>query len=687
MKKSWATDDRATLLDLIGQHYRADQECKRELAKIWEENIRFIEGDQYIRYNARVQSYEPIPDRIDREYVPRANDNQLFLRADIARSNLTRQNPIFNVTANSSDPKSEKLAKVSLAVHDARSEIDEDSEKAGDAADWAVATGNAFWKVAWVPTSKIPQIDENGKPVVDVLGNPVMIPLGDVEERVISPFRIAPDKYATSLRECEVIMEYSIQRLSDVRDWYNVQGEGYTGEAATLGEEEVDASDILKIDEALKDYRDENKKGLTEVVILKEVYVRPSEELPCGRMIVSANDKLLYIADSPYAKCDKKYWHPYSHFRYKTQPGKFWGITPTTQGVRLQRRLNAIDTMMILHRQTMALGQWLIPKGSVADGAISGRVGLKIHYKPGLGGTKPEKVTGTSLGQDFFLEREKTISGMDTLFGTADIMQGKAPGEVTSGVSLEMLREMQFSRFNPMYQRWEKALERNSQLRLTLIARKQSVNNEAFTTILRRKLRQLTGLDIQQFVGADLQDNTNIRIQAGSTIPKSSAAKQANLLKFGEAGLLGDLVQDPLRNQLFLGEFSIDNFKTTTNVDFEKTKYELSQIEIGQMPQVHPMDNHPLHIEYFRSKLMDPEWYSSRPREVIDAAWAHLQMHEQAMQQAQGQQMKMQRMARDEEAYVQSLVNSGGPDGEPPSLKLFPTVIESEMEKMQQPMQ
>jgi len=678
MTKKWSSDLPADLLSLIDDHYTADQACKREFAKMAEENIRFIDGDQYITYHSKSNEYQPIPNRVDREYVPRATDNQLYLRADIIRANLTRQQPIFNITANTQDPKDEKLSKVALAVHDSRVEYDDDSEKIGEASDWAITTGNCFLKTAWVPTQKIPSIDSNGEVLKDAQGNDLLISLGDVETSVPSPFRIAPDKNATNLRGCDVIMEYSLQRTSDVTEWYDVVGVGYTGEAKNLADESVDESSILRIEERLKDYQEKGRAALKEFVVLKEVYIRPSEELPQGRMIVAASGKILYVGVSPYAVCDIKKWHPYSHFAYKTQPGRFWGLTPVTQGVRLQRRLNAIDTMMILHRQTMSLGQWLIPVGSVKDGAISGRLGLKIQYKLGARGEKPEKINGTELGQDMFLERTNVIQSMDSIFGTADVMQAKSLGD--SGVALEVQREMAFSRFNPVYQRWEKFIERSAQLRLSLIARKQSSNNPEFTKLLRNKLRGLTGLDVQQFIGSDIQKNTNLRITAGSTIPKSHASKLSFLQKFGEAGILGDLVQDPMKNQLFLSAFGIDNFKTSTNVDWEKAKYELSQIEVGEMPVVDVHDNHQLHNEYFKTKLMDPEWYSSRDPRVAKAAWAHYEAHQAQLDQAQEEGVNSQRMQQDEGAYRQSLVNSGGPNGDPPSLSLFPSVLKQQVE-------
>ena len=680
-KRDWSTKDNQELLRLIDEHYRQDQKNKLALSRIWEENLRFIRGDQYIRYNKSTHNYEPIPDRIDREYIPRANDNQIYPRCDIVRSDLTRQPATFDLPSNSKDPKDERLSKTAIAVNDCRVEYDNDWLANGESGEWAIATGNAFLKTSWCPTKSIPVLNENGEQETDKDGQPLMAQIGDVSRVAVSPFKIAPDASATSIYNAEVLMEYSLELTNDVKEWYSVSGKGYTGEAKTLGDESFDDNAILRIVEGLKDYHD--RIAPENNVILKTVYVKPSDKLKFGRMVVCANNKILFDSDSLYAKLNPKVWHPYSHFRYREEAGCFWGSTPTTQAVKIQRRINAIDTMLILHRQTMALGQWLIPYNSIKEGGLSGRVGLKIFYKPGVGGTKPEKIPGTSIGQDVLLERADCMTSLDALYGTSDVMQAKQPGTIESGVSLEFMREMSFSRFNPMYERWEKFNEASCQLRLNLIANKQSYDIPFFTKMIRSRLRELTGLDINQFIGSIISDNTNIRVQAGSTIPKSRASRMASLQKFAEAGLLGNVVEDPVKNQMFLSEFGITNFKTESNIDYEKSKYELAMIEEGKMPDVHPEDNHEIHLIHFKSKLFDPEYYTSRHPQIIQMAWQHYGMHKHAVEQAKQQQQNSQRQERDETAYVQSIVNSGGPNGDPPTMDMFPTVIEDKMRNME----
>lgn len=681
--KRWSSDNHDDLLFLIEDHYKEDQRNKLALIKLWEEGIRFIEGDQYIKYNKTLHAYEPIPDRIDREYIPRANDNQLYIRADIMRSNLTRQGPIFDITPNSNDPKDERESKVALAVHDARVELDGDREVQGEMADWLVATGNAFIKTAWCPTYKIPVINEDGTPMLDENGDPVLAAMGDAEVSSRSPLCMAPDREATSDKDLRVIMEYSYQDLDDVKNWYDQKGEGYTGLASELVEGDVtDDSGSLKTNENLKDMRGQEKKDIKHRVVLKETYVAPDEEeLPFGRMIISCQDKILYVNDSPYAKVDLKFWHPYKHPTYKTQPGRYWGITPITQCVKLQRRLNAIDTMIILNRQTMAMGQWLVPKNTVKNGAFSGRVGLRIEYKTGPKGEKPEKINGTSVGVDIFEERKSVIEAMDSLCGTTDILKANPPTDMTSGVSMEMIREMSFNRFNPLYERWEKTLEGAAQLRLMLISKHQIENRPEFTAIIRRKLRSLTSLDIDSFLGASLGNNTNIRIEAGSTVPKSNATTLAFMEKFGEAGLLGDVIKDPFKNQMFLSKFGIDKFKTKDNVDYENAKYQLGLIETGQGAKVMmtQFDNQDIHIAYLTSKLLDPTWYTSRPPQVVQSITQLIIKRKQAADNARAQAKVQSDQQRDESAYVQSIIDRGGPDGEVPTLSLFPSAIKAKL--------
>ena len=84
-----------------------------------------------------------------------------------------------------------------------------------------------------------------------------------------------------------------------------------------------------------------------------------------------------------------------------------------------------------------------------------------------------------------------------------------------------------------------------------------------------------TDIEIQDFLEMNLQDNLGVRIEAGSSLPKSNALYQNNLMQLYQNGLLGDVSPEgnPIANQQFLSEFGVNEFDSNTNADVRRAKY------------------------------------------------------------------------------------------------------------------
>src|SRR5439155_248203 len=82
--------------------------------------------------------------------------------------------------------------------------------------------------------------------------------------------------------------------------------------------------------------------------VVKEYYERPTAKYPKGRLIVVANNVMLYIGDSPYEGNEQGDWHPYSECRWEIVPGRFWGKGPLDNAVEIQKQINSIDSIIVL---------------------------------------------------------------------------------------------------------------------------------------------------------------------------------------------------------------------------------------------------------------------------------------------------------------------------------------------------
>lgn len=634
----------------IETYYKQDHADKLLRAYTWDEAIRFYDGDQHIEYNVSTNSFQQVTITRNNDFIPRPITNYILPTVKTVVSQLTKQKPEASVRPNSQDPKDIAAAKVSDLILDVKYEELREEEKQQEKAYWGVITGTVFKKIFWNETTnkilKLPKYETVQEPAIDELGQPIVDPLtgqaklepktrqaldpktqeplfdefpvGDVDTCLLPPFNIAMPLNTRSPQEMDWIMEYSVQKIDWIKEQYDKTGDGYTGLAKDVTEEK-DLSVILQLEYRLRTLTGRRSGGhyatgsagyidIKNAAVLKEVYCKPTKKYPKGRMIIVANGKTLFAGDSPYyVEGFEDSWHPYVEWRFEIVPGRAWGKGLVDELVPIQRRINAIDAMLILNRKTMAIPQWLIPDGSgVPNGYINGRSGLLITYRPvGANGAKPEKVQATPLPQQVIQEREQCVEEIKKLGMTFDVLEGQNPQGVKTAYQLEQLQENALATFGATFQRWEKSFEREQIKILLLIAKKYKEPREEFNRKLKSLNKDITDIDLEMFIGEDLQDNVDVRVETGSSIPRSKAGENALLREMIQNGLVN--VQSPVDRKELMDKLGVKGLDSQTSPDIKRAQWENAIIENGnyedlivlpsqpipQQPQIDPMTGQP----------------------------------------------------------------------------------------------
>ena len=645
-------DDQASKIET---YYKQDMADKLLRAYVWDESIRFFYGDQHIEYNVATSRFQSVTVTRNNDFIPRSITNFIFPVVRTVVSQLTKNRPQANVRPNSSDPRDVAAAKVADLSLDAKWEELREEEKQQEKAYWGVITGTSFKKIYWdetagkvmrIPkykdtpsidqTTNQPVIDEttnkpviNKEPELDATGQQVVddIPVGDVNTSIIPPFNIALPLNCRSPLDMDWIMEYSIQKLEWIKEQYSKNGDGYTGKAEEV-QEEKDLSTILQLEYRLRTLVGRKTGGhystgssgyidIKNAAVLKEFYGKPNRKFPKGRMIIVANGKTLYSGDSPYyIEGFEDSWNPYVEWRFELVPGRAWGKGLVDELVPIQRRINAIDSLIILNRKTMAVPQWLLPDGcGVPNGYINGRPGLNIPYRPvGANGAKPEKVEPSQLPQSVFQEKNDGVEALKRLGMTNEVLEGINPSGVKTAYQLEQLQENAIAAYGATFQRWEKSFEREETKKLLLIANRYKEARPEFNKKLKKINKDITSIDIDMFIGSDLRDNVEVRVEVGSSIPRSRAGENA-LLREMVQGQIVDVVNDPVNKKELLTRMGIKGFDYKTSPDIKRAEWENSIIEFGN-PQdlivdetgtsVLELDDDMLHIFIHSGRMKDP---------------------------------------------------------------------------------
>lgn len=634
------------LAKMVDDAYKGSQPYMQDLAWLWERNIRFFLGDQHLYFNETKRRYEPIPRTKYNQYIPRPVTNYCLPIIQTLVSLFSRQRPNVTNTPNSTDLRDVSMAKLAEVIKDAKWEEDEEDLKHTYAALILCLTGTVFRKTYW----------DNNKgsefPVIDEDGNEVLIKPGDVAVEMVDPFRIIPD-----LQTGSWFIEANIKPLSWIYGQYDSSEGGYTGLAKEVKHDDslstvMELRNRLKTASGFSDSDSSEALKLDSAAVLKECCIEPTENHPEGIFIVTAGGKPLYVGKAPYYDAeDEDSWHPYDVCKYQEVFFRYHGKAPMDDLASLQKRINSIDAIIELTAKTMAIPQWLIPNSTgIQEGYITGQPGLMIFYNGGVQGAYPQKVEGSGVNPQLFKEREIKVDAMHQIAGSNEVLSGMRPEGVSTASGYGMLLEQSFSKFRPIIVGWEKFIERGQTRKLRLISQRYREPRPEFIQRLKSMNRDNLDVEIAAFLGEDIKDNINIRVESGSTLPKSPMIQQETYKQLAQAGYLGPLDpnSNPVGNREFLSKFGVKQIPNQINADLEKAKH-VNQIltavnrdELGEefIPPIRPeMDNLDVHLKVLTDQMKKPDFVDKY--EVFESRFKELNSLQQQQQVLASQPLPM----------------------------------------------
>ncbi len=493
------SDDYDKLSNKIHEFYISDSSIKAQLSWHWERNQLMLDGKQWIVFDGEKQAggiWKPLKVSKVNEYIPRPVTNYLFDIYQTLKSYLIKNKPRSTVYPNTQDYQDKMAAKIGTLILEANWTRLKEQFNYETAASNLVTYGTVFKKSYWDTSSlslvKVPKMVEvpvndpntgqpTGATMQEIDKDPITgdelfdeLPLGEVNTYVVEPFRMALDPLAMHLHEARWLIEYSIQPLDWVQETYDKEGDGYTGLVAEVQEEkELNGSMRrwfqLRTSSGLKANSASASEGISSsdtmfenCCVIKEYYERPSSHYPKGRLVVVANKTTVYAGDSPYSGPELGDWHPYSECRWEIVPGRFWGKSPLDDATEIQKQINAIDSIIILTRKTMAIPQKLIPLScGISPGSWTGRPGQENFYRADGTGAKPETIPGIGVDPSVLQERQGKVEDIKEISGAIDILRGDRPPGVNAASALSLLYEVGTGKLFPILDRWKCFVEQD----------------------------------------------------------------------------------------------------------------------------------------------------------------------------------------------------------------------------------
>lgn len=609
------------------------------------ENIFFVNGRQYVN-DVLISRLANTSDSgvgdisVVREVsnnIPKPTNDMLGRYIETNVSLYTENNPRPRITPKSDRDEDQTAAELSELTLEYLWEALKMPEKHREIARMMLCCGIAFMEIAWDPTvprrvqipktelnntvdftqGAIPQtiLAERQVPVIDPKTKlPVMeedVVYGDLVANVLSPFQMHfPDVHYWNSPDHNWIMKEEYAPIVSLQDRYLkipkeksglTKANGWNLEVLT----EVQNDKITD----LAMWWWERLSSLVEgpgpslyigspdawdgYAIVRTFDRAPCQKWPQGRTVIMVGDQVLY--DSPkkigaraYDKRWPSRWHPYIRFRWEAQIGSIYGRSMIAKLLPYVKRINSIDTTLIMYRRTVPIATWIAPKGTqVTEDMWTGQPGNMVEYDPRrTANARPEVVYPPPYPNAILEEKQECYMRMEEIAGTEQILRGERPVGVNSASMVDILRKQALASRSPSLQDWDEQLQDEGSLILQTVIRNVKDDAryaEGIRLIAREKHSRVA---IEAFSGEDLSDNVIVRVDTASLALASKEAREAKVIEILQYLPNIMTIQDIGLRQAILDELGLKKSLMPSGPDVNRAKKMLSLVKQNRADRI-----------------------------------------------------------------------------------------------------
>jgi hypothetical protein len=551
--------DAKKLAAWVNSEYQKCKSARLKQERQWYLNMAFYRGDQWVAYlkgkgssiTGGKLSTPPAPPYRVRLTVNRVRS---IVRTELSR--MTSNKPNASVVPASSEDQDLFAASAGEQVWES---IYTDKNLAriyGRAAFWQSICGVGFIKCWW-----------DAYAVDKVTGIK-----GDICYAPVTPFHLfVPDLEQEEIED----QPYVINAYTKSVLWAK-QNYGQDFEASV-----VSAGEIMN--EAFLDLTGQ-KDAKPDSVLVLEMWLKAGahKDFPDGGYITVVDDNIVALyAEGPFYKHGNFPFIKFDHI----PTGKFYSESIVTDIIPVQREYNRTRSQVVEAKNRMAKPQLMAPRGSVNAAKITSEPGILIEYRPGL--APPQPLPMQALPSYVLQEMDRSIGDMEDLSSQHQVSKGGTPSGVTAATAISFLQERDDSVMATTYQSIEAGWEKLAKQTLSHVVQFWDLD----------RIVKVTGVDGSfdsvSLKGSDIASGTDIRVEAGSALPISKAARQAfimDMMKLGfippEKGL--EMMEIGGTSRIF-EELAIDKRQAQRenlrmrSLEIQQIEEQLAQVEGSQM--------------------------------------------------------------------------------------------------------
>lgn len=568
------------------------RKARLQFEQVWFYNLAFYFGRQYVQWTPNYPT--PNGSNYARLYEPPAppwrvrlvsNKIKPIIRSE--HSKLTKENPEPYVVPRSTDDDDLAAARAGQHIFEFLWDDLKCKRTIRRMAFWLSLTGNGFIKDWFDPS----QADSSGLP-------------GAMRVENVTPFHF----FVPDLDEEEIEHQpYVFHVMAKDVEWAEEKfGKPLVADTNAGGQ---------ALEQKFLQALGINQPEAIEEVAIKEMHVKPCKKFKDGAVITWANDQMLNLFEgSPYDHNE----YPFTHFSH-IPTGRFYGDSVIQDLIPIQKEYNRTRSQIIEAKNKMAKPQLLAARGSIDPNKITSEPGLIVFYTPGF--TPPTPLKLEPLPNYVIEELGRCQQDMDDVSGQHEVSKGHAPPGVTAATAISYLQEEDDSKLANSISSIEEGVEK--------IGKHLLEHVQQFWDLPRTVRVVGTDGEYESYIlsSADIAGNTDLKIEAGSAMPRSRAAKQAYIMQLGQMGWI-----PPDRALRYLDMAETGRLYEELQIDARQAQRENLKMLNGVQVAVNTWDEHAVHVLEHNNERKKQRFENANPQ--IQAAFEqHVKMHQMVMQQ------------------------------------------------------
>lgn len=574
------TDDENKLVSFIKGRVDEVRQSGNRVAheSIWMTNIAYCLGYDSIRFDSQTRTFRPIAQGARYLKANRVHVNSILPTLQNRLARLCKNPPKYDTRPQSSDEEDKRAARLALQVLNQLWDQQKVNRKRLDLMMWVQQAGHAYMKICWD--------DQLGKQMIDPDTGEVAGYEGDVRIDVVSPFELFVDPLAKYMDDANWVVQAKVRKLDYFRSHYGERGEAVKEEGAWLLS--VQYEQRIQTINAQTPTTAQTQNTMKNAAIELTYYEKRSTKHPNGRMIVTANGILLEDKELPVGEI------PFVKFDDIIVAGKFYSESVVTHLRPLSDYKNQNLTKRAAWLSRALAGKYIAAKGhGMTEESMNDKSGEIVQYNPVPNAAAPTALVVPTIPQYAYNEDERADAYMLDISGINQASRGQMPSASIPAVGMQLLVEQDETRIGVMTDAHEESWAQVGKLGL-LYAQKFYI-----TPRLLKTAGKNGEIDVKEFVGADIKNNTDVIVVKNSTMPTSKAMKRQEILNLYSQGLLGDPADPKVRSRVLeITEYGdLGQAWRKQALDEAQIDRDIELIKQGINPGVNELDNHDMHID------------------------------------------------------------------------------------------